>query len=148
MPFSEEIIELARKEKETKDKIWVLITGSSDKNNRISRKDLEKLNETLEFKLVTKEIDTILFWGKHGHKKDFKTIQSNWLDLYTAKGVDTERNNEEYDKYSEINKDNNILESSLLEIDLGYNEFCELFDRNEKNNKRRISKRIDISNFK
>ncbi|KAH8741740.1 hypothetical protein FG386_001314 [Cryptosporidium ryanae] len=149
MVFSDELVELARKEKDVKDRIWVLITGGNDKNIRISKGDLEKLNKILGFKLETKEIDTILFWGKHGYKKEFKQIQGDWLDKYTENNTKAENRDGKNHSESLETKANTefTVEQSILNIDLGYDEFCDLFDRCERNNKKRISKRVNISNI-
>ncbi|OII71665.1 uncharacterized protein cubi_01279 [Cryptosporidium ubiquitum] len=142
--FPNHIVELALQEQEIKDRIWVLITGG-DKSKTISFKEMKELSEILCLNLCEEEINSALFWGKYGNSENFKKIQNAWLQVQTNSS-----NSQEDDDDSKVESDstNSYSKESLKNIELSYTDFCDIFERNERSCKRRLTKKIDLRNVK
>lgn len=142
--FPNYIVELAMQETEIKDQIWVLITGG-DKNKTISFKEMEKLSDYLGLNLCEEEINSVLFWGKYNNNKDFKKIQDAWLEVqtnsYNPQGDDN-------DSKVELDSETSYNKESLRNIEISYADFCQIFEKNEKSCKRRLTKKIDLKKMK
>lgn len=144
MEFPSHVVELAMKESGVRDQVWVLITGG-DKNKTISYKEMEEISGILGLNLCEEEIKSVLFWGKYGSSKNFKRIQSLWLDLQT--GLSSAQEDCE-DSKAEPDLEVSFSKESLKDIEISYKDFCDIFERNERSCKRRIAKRIDLRNVK
>lgn len=144
MEFPSQVVELAMQESGVKDQIWVLMTGGG-KDKTISFKEMEELSGILGLNLCEEEIKSVLFWGKYIRNKNFKKIQSLWLDLQTDSSNAQEDGE---DSKAESESEISFSKESLKDIEVSYEDFCEIFERNERMCKRRIAKRIDLRNVK
>ncbi|KAH8585191.1 uncharacterized protein ELE39_002124 [Cryptosporidium sp. chipmunk genotype I] len=143
--FPDHLVELAIKEPEVKDQIWVLISGG-DKNKTISFKNMEEVSRILGLNLCEEEINSMLFWGKYANSKDFKKIENFWLEAQTSSSNLQEDGDDDSKVESDSGTSYNL--ESLRNIEINYAEFCEIFERNERSCKRRITKKIDLRNVK
>ncbi|KAF7456201.1 hypothetical protein HWI79_3246 [Cryptosporidium felis] len=135
--FPKDLVRLAMQEQEMKDKIWTLITGG-DKNKTISRKEIAEISEIFGLNLCQSEIDSVLFWGKYGSDRRFKKIEKEWLEVQVGLP----------DSKVGSSQENLVDKRALEEIELSYADFCNIFERNERNCKRRVARKIDVSKLK
>ncbi|KAJ1605127.1 hypothetical protein OJ253_3316 [Cryptosporidium canis] len=140
----EHLVELAQRESAVMDQVWVLLSGG-DKGGRISYKEIERFSGILGLNLCEEEIKSMLFWGKYSRSKDFKKIQDAWLDVETGSSGSQEGIG---DSKAESDLGTQVDKESLKDIEINYAEFCEIFKRNERDRKRRMTEKIDLSNVK